>query len=274
MNSDPNRSRAARESAERALVQVVHEYGKRPEFVVLGGLVPELLCSTSDMQHAGTTDIDVQVDLEIACGSVNAARLEQALLAAGFTVAAERKWRWMATAIGLRTEVKFELLADLDDQPAHATISFDGCEKLGAANLRGTGFAADDVVSRDLTAVVGGTEVAVETHLSLWGMSPQKAGNLRIEGGLARRLGTEGRICGDDGEPDRSRPPVRPCRRRTHRHFVSDTLTAGAISMARLCERLSVDADEIESRLMQRGDQASESRLTQSGDQARLGVDV
>ena len=47
MNSDPNRSRAARESAERALVQVVHEYGKRPEFVVLGGLVPELLCSTN-----------------------------------------------------------------------------------------------------------------------------------------------------------------------------------------------------------------------------------
>ena len=84
MNTDLNRSRAARESAERALVQVVHEYGKRPEFVVLGGLVPELLCSASDMQHAGTTDIDVQVDLEIACGSVNAARLEHAPLAAGF----------------------------------------------------------------------------------------------------------------------------------------------------------------------------------------------
>ena len=166
MNTDPNRSRAARESAERALVQVVHEYGKRPEFVVLGGLVPELLCSASDMQHAGTTDIDVQVNLEIVGGSVNAARLEQALLAAGFTVDPERKWRWVATTIGLRTEVKFELLADLDNQPGHATISFDVCETLGAANLRGTGFAADDVASRDLTAEVGGTEVTVEVYFT------------------------------------------------------------------------------------------------------------
>ena len=51
-------SRAAREAAERALVRVVHHYGARPEFVVLGGLVPELLCSGSSFQHAGTTDVD------------------------------------------------------------------------------------------------------------------------------------------------------------------------------------------------------------------------
>jgi hypothetical protein len=36
------RSRAAREAAERALVRIVHHYGSRPEFVVLGGLLPEL----------------------------------------------------------------------------------------------------------------------------------------------------------------------------------------------------------------------------------------
>jgi hypothetical protein len=73
------RSRAAREAAERALVRVVHHYGARPELVVLGGLVPELLCSGSGFRHAGTTDVDVQVDLEIACGSVNTRRLERAL---------------------------------------------------------------------------------------------------------------------------------------------------------------------------------------------------
>jgi hypothetical protein len=44
------------------LIGVVHQYGARPEFVVLGGLVPELLCSTSEFHHSGTTDIDVQVD--------------------------------------------------------------------------------------------------------------------------------------------------------------------------------------------------------------------
>ena len=41
-------ARAARAAAERALIRIVHRhYGARPEFVVLGGLVPELLCSKS-----------------------------------------------------------------------------------------------------------------------------------------------------------------------------------------------------------------------------------
>jgi len=87
---DPERSRAGRAAAELALVRVVHHYGSRPQFVVLGGLVPEWLCTRSPMVHAGTTDVDVQVDLEIACGSVNTARLEQALLNAEFEPDSER----------------------------------------------------------------------------------------------------------------------------------------------------------------------------------------
>ncbi len=34
---EPLRSRVARESAERALVRIVHQYGERPGFVVIGG---------------------------------------------------------------------------------------------------------------------------------------------------------------------------------------------------------------------------------------------
>lgn len=49
------RSRVARVAAETALVRIVHHYGERPEFVVLGGLVPELLCSAISYRHAGTT---------------------------------------------------------------------------------------------------------------------------------------------------------------------------------------------------------------------------
>ena len=40
--------------------------------------------------------------------------------------------------------MKFELLADIDTQPAGATAGFGNCDRLGAANLRGTGFAARD----------------------------------------------------------------------------------------------------------------------------------
>ncbi len=166
MTDDAPRSRAARRSAESALVRVVHHYGARPGFVVLGGLVPELLCAGSDYHHAGTTDIDVQVDLEIAYGSANAVRLEQALRNADFEPDDQYAWRWRADGPDARAVVKFELLADLDDQPAGAQIHFDGCETLGAANLRGTGYASRDVEVRLLAARIGDVECVVEVNVT------------------------------------------------------------------------------------------------------------
>ena len=109
MVNEPPRSRAAREAAETALVRIVHHYGARPEFVVLGGLVPELLCAGSDFQHAGTTDVDVQVDLEIASGAANTSRPERALRNAEFVPEDNRIWRWMAEGAIAAIVVKFEL---------------------------------------------------------------------------------------------------------------------------------------------------------------------
>ena len=166
MTDDPLRSRVARAAAEAALVRVAHHYGDRPEFVVLGGLVPELLCSTSEYNHAGTTDVDVQVNLEIAAGSVNTARLEAALRNAEFEPDAERAWRWTAEGLGAGVVVRFELLADLDDQPEGVTVTFDECQDLGAANLRGTGFAARDVEIRQVTAKIGGVVQTVDVNVS------------------------------------------------------------------------------------------------------------
>lgn len=162
----PPRSRAARETAEAALLRIVRHYGERPEFVVLGGLVPELLCAESAFQHAGTTDVDVQVDLEIACGAVNAARLERALRNAGFVPEEGRPWRWSTGGNPAAAVVKFELLADLRDEPAEATVTFDACENLGALNLRGTGFAARDVEVRELHARVEGVDRSAEVNVS------------------------------------------------------------------------------------------------------------
>ena len=166
MGDEAPRSRAAREAAERALVRVVHHYGARPEFVLLGGLVPELLCSESKRRHAGTVDVDVQVDLEIACGAVNTTRLERALRNAGFEPDSERVWRWIADDGGPRAVVKFELLADLDTAPADSVVRFEACERLGAVNLRGTGFAARDVEVRELQARVDGVDHAVELNVA------------------------------------------------------------------------------------------------------------
>lgn len=158
MDEEPSRSRVGRELAEQALIRVVHHYGSRPEFVLLGGLVPELLCAKSSMQHAGTTDVDVQVNLEIARGAVNGKQLERALRNAEFEPDEDRVWRWRGTAAGRQTVVKFELLADLDDQPSEAIIEFNECEALGAVNLRGTRFAARDVETKRLRARVGGVQ--------------------------------------------------------------------------------------------------------------------
>ena len=65
----------------------------------------------------------LQVDMEIACGAVNTRRLEDALRNAEFEPDGEREWRWVADGPGPKSVVKFELLADLDDQPAQVTIS-------------------------------------------------------------------------------------------------------------------------------------------------------
>lgn len=78
-----------------------------------------------------------EANLEKAGGAVNAARLEQALRNAGFEPDAERVWRWsLRDASGIRATVKFELLADLDTEPAGATVAFSGCDRLGALSRR------------------------------------------------------------------------------------------------------------------------------------------
>lgn len=167
MSDEQPRSAAARAAAELALVRVVHHYGSRPEFVLLGGLVPALLCSGTEWRHAGTTDVDVQVNLEIAGGAMQAARLEQALLNAEFVPDDERVWRWNLTdPAGVRATVKFELLADLDTEPNQATITFADCQHLGAANLRGTGYAARDIQVHRLSAKDHGTWRAVDINIT------------------------------------------------------------------------------------------------------------
>lgn len=159
-------SRAARTAAEMALVRIVHHYGSRPEFVVLGGLVPELLCARSRFQHAGTTDVDVQVNLEIACGAVNTARLERALRNAEFVPEHDQVWRWVADDAVISAVVRFELFADLHDRPTEATIEFDECQSLGAVNLRGTGYASYHVDVREFSARIGGVSHTVAVNVA------------------------------------------------------------------------------------------------------------
>ena len=165
--SQVERTHGARAAAEQALVRVVHHYGATPEFVLIGGLVPQLLCARSGVTHAGTTDVDVQVDFEIAKGSTQTRRLERALRNAEFEPSSSsHEWRWRTVADGMRAEVKFELLADLSDQPSERAIRFDECDSLAAMNLRGTGFAARDFEEQELTARIGGVAMTVSINVT------------------------------------------------------------------------------------------------------------
>jgi len=110
--------------------------------------------------------VDVQVDLEIACGPVNVRNLERALQNAGFEPDGEDVWRWALQGAEPQTVVKFELLADLNNEPADRVIQFQDCEHLGAVNLRGTGFASRDVEVRPLRARIGGVAYQVEVNVT------------------------------------------------------------------------------------------------------------
>ena len=163
--SEPLHSRQARDLAETALVRLVRAHGAVPEFVLLGGLVPDLLCSEAPQAHVGTTDVDVQVNLQIQGGSANATRLERGLKDAGFRPDSTRIWRWKAeTAPGV--VVKAEFLADLDDAPAQSTVRFKDCRDLGAVNLRGSGFASQAWELRPVTAIINDHPVTVELRVA------------------------------------------------------------------------------------------------------------
>lgn len=85
---------------------------------------------------------------------------------AGFSPDASKVWRWQAEDAPIKTIVRFELLADLDDSPAGATVEFAECDDLGAVNLRGTGFAADDFSVQAMTARVGDVVHNVEVKVA------------------------------------------------------------------------------------------------------------
>ncbi len=66
MDDEEPRSRVARSAVERALVRIAHHYGAEPEFVLLGGLVPDLLCVTTRVSRASAPSPDQAVPGDMA----------------------------------------------------------------------------------------------------------------------------------------------------------------------------------------------------------------
>jgi hypothetical protein len=135
--------------------------------VVLGGLVPELLARADGLipAHLGTTDVDVllitHVDPDADLGCV-----ERALERMGFTPdAGADGWRWRGPVDGVA--VKLEFLCDLPDQREHEVIRPNGCTRLTAVNLRGTGYVALDFAWQELSGeLADGALVSVRVRFA------------------------------------------------------------------------------------------------------------
>jgi hypothetical protein len=157
--SEQPRSRQARDLAEAALVRLVSAYGAIPEFVLLGGLVPDFLCSGASFSHVGTTDVDVQVNLEIQGGSANARHPERALQAAGFKP--DSAHLALAGRAGARPGREGGVPRRPGRRPGPEQCEIEDCDNLGAVNLRGTGFAARAWTLTRVTAAIDGRSVTV-----------------------------------------------------------------------------------------------------------------
>ena len=145
------RSPEARALAEEALALLLAVLdGRDFGLVVLGGLVPELLTGgqSNVPTHLGTTDIDIHISL-VADAEADLGDLEKGLESIGAEPDPKIDgWRWLIPIGGLR--VKIEFLCDRDDLPAGEAILLPGCNRLAAANLRGTRFVALDSVEEQV----------------------------------------------------------------------------------------------------------------------------
>jgi hypothetical protein len=162
--SEEERSPAARARAETALVRLLHEMGEEAPFlVVLGGLVPAVLARDATgviPEHLGTTDVDVLLVSHIDPGA-DLGVVERALDVLQFGPdPGQDGWRWQGSVAS--TPVRIEFLCDLDQYREGESVRPSGSRRLGAANLRGTGYVAHDFEWEHITGdLADGTRVQV-----------------------------------------------------------------------------------------------------------------
>jgi hypothetical protein len=164
------RSPEARKLAERALVGLLRGLeGRDVEIIVLGGLVPEILTRGQDPPvpaHMGTTDVDVLLTAHVT-PDLDLAPVETSLERLGFHPEGDG-WRWRGHVQG--RPMKIEFLCDLDGVREHEVVRPPGCTRLGAQNLRGTGYVSRDWDWETLTTTFpDGETVSIDARFARLG---------------------------------------------------------------------------------------------------------
>ena len=164
------RSPEVRKLAEQALAELLHGLdGKDVEIIVLGGLVPEILTRGQEPPapvHMGTTDVDILLTTHVTPG-MDLSPVEASLEEMGFAPEGDG-WRWRGRIQG--RAMKIEFLCDLEEVREHEVVRPPGCARLGAQNLRGTGYVARDWAWETLAATLpNGVAVSVEARFARLG---------------------------------------------------------------------------------------------------------
>ena len=164
------RSPEARILAEHALVALLDKLdGAEAEFVVLGGLVPEVLVGGQVPPapgHLGTADVDILLVSHLTMGE-DLGHVELALKSIGFEPG-DGGWRWRGVIEG--KGMKMEFLCDLETHREYELVPIEGCSELRAQNLRGTGYVAQDWAWEKLEASLpDGRLVSVEVRFAKLG---------------------------------------------------------------------------------------------------------
>ncbi len=172
MSTDLVRGPQARTLAERVLVSLVYALGDRSSLiVVLGGLVPGIFTRGQPAvpPHLGTTDVDVLLSVHLASAQEGHGPLEDELARIGFRPDPKQSgWRWFAIVESYR--VNLEFLCDDEGTPAGSVIRPRGARRLGALNVRGARYVADDWTLEKFTAQLIDRDCKVTVEVRVAGL--------------------------------------------------------------------------------------------------------
>lgn len=157
-------------ACERTLLTLLSAFGNLKDTLrLVGGLVPRYLTPEAPPDvpmHAGTSDVDIVMNLEVLAIGDEYASLAEQLKARGFSRCVEdgsvASWRW-GRKVDEHIEVVVELLRDAGDQQPGRAISVSG-EQVSALTIKHAGIVHDWYQEREIGAQLldgGGLSVDV-----------------------------------------------------------------------------------------------------------------
>lgn len=148
------------EACERTLLTLLSAFGGlKTTLRLVGGLVPRYLTPETPPDvpaHAGTSDVDVVLNLQVIAEGDGYATLASQLKARGFVRLKKEggnvsSWQWQRQVVTEHLSVVTEFLQDAGDNQAGQVMSIDG-ERVSALSVQFAGIVHDWFEEREISA--------------------------------------------------------------------------------------------------------------------------